>query len=69
MSAYSTWYLVRVASKGIDLICKTEEERDKAVADLCKRCVEDERWRVDKPAITIIVDRHPVGGVMHGRYY
>ena len=68
MSTYVTWFLVRVPTKGISLICKTEAERDKAVAELCQRCVDDERWRVDKPGIVIYVDRHSTAGVMNGRY-
>lgn len=68
MSTYVTWYLVRVPSKGVSLICKTEAERDKAVSDLCRKCVEDEQWRVDKPGIVIYVDRHSKTGTMTGRY-
>ena len=69
MSTYATWYLVEVPSKSIFMICKTEAERDQVVADLCRKCVEDERWRVDKPSINIRVDHHTTGSVMHGRYY
>ena len=68
MSAYVTWYLVEVPSKSVFMVCKTEAERDKAVSDLCRKCVEDERWRVDKPQIVIRVDRHSESAVMHGRY-
>lgn len=69
MSSYVTWYLVEVPSKGFFLICKSEAERDMAVAELCRRCVEEESWRVDKPTITIRVDHHSTGSEMHGRYY
>lgn len=68
MSTYVTWWLVEVPSKGIFHICKTDEERDKTLHGLFRRCTDDEQWRVDKPAITVRMDRHTKGAVMRGRY-